>query len=394
MIQNNWGDDVYPMLSWFNKDNVESARVMVVGCGALGNEVLKNLALFGVGHIVVVDFDVVEYSNLTRSILFTHGDAQCGLPKVEVVAKRIKQINPAIEVTTICGDISHDVGLGLIRRMDVVVGCLDSRLARYRLNRLCMRAGVPWVDGGIDGLEGTARVFRLGENCYACNLGTEALKDLSRRVSCASIIERNHRAARVATTPIVASIIGAIQAQEALKLIHLEQLQQGKFTSLCGKMLYYEGQYLTWKMVSFVGYDDECPEHEHWSEILESSLCRSMSIGAVLEQLRDMLNVERAEIVLRNHRFVDYVIRRKDDSRVRVMMPHYKVSDFVERHSQLRFVPFSELYQSECSVIGDRFAYQDLTLEQLGVAHRDVLHVDTEKGIYYVEIDNESSEKL
>ena len=70
-----WGDDVYSKLSWFRRDRVSSAKVLVAGCGALGNEVVKNLALFGVGHITLVDFDRVERSNLTRSILFSREDA-------------------------------------------------------------------------------------------------------------------------------------------------------------------------------------------------------------------------------------------------------------------------------------------------------------------------------
>ena len=67
---NEWGKGVFDLLSWFQIERVRDARVMVVGSGALGNEVLKNLALFGVGHIYVVDFDTIEYTNLTRSILF------------------------------------------------------------------------------------------------------------------------------------------------------------------------------------------------------------------------------------------------------------------------------------------------------------------------------------
>ena len=70
-----WGDGVYDLLSWFDTERVRNARVLVVGAGALGNEVLKNLALFGVGNIYVVDYDTIEYSNLTRSILFREEDA-------------------------------------------------------------------------------------------------------------------------------------------------------------------------------------------------------------------------------------------------------------------------------------------------------------------------------
>lgn len=65
-----WGADIFPLLSWFKLDRLKQANVMVVGCGALGNEVLKNLVLFGIEHIVIVDFDTIEPSNLTRSILF------------------------------------------------------------------------------------------------------------------------------------------------------------------------------------------------------------------------------------------------------------------------------------------------------------------------------------
>ena len=217
--------DVFSRLSWFRKDRVSESRVMVVGCGALGNEVLKNLTLFGFKHIVVVDFDRVEPSNLTRSVLFTADDARQQRKKTEAVAERIKAMNADVEIETVYGDIAYDVGLGLVRSMDVVIGCVDNRWARYCINRLCMRAGRPWVDGGIDGLEGTARVFRPGENCYACNLGPEGLSQLARRMSCAGIIRRNEEAGRAATTPIVASVIGAVEVQEALKLIHQEQLE-------------------------------------------------------------------------------------------------------------------------------------------------------------------------
>ena len=181
-------EEVFTQLSWFRSERVAQARVMVVGCGALGNEVLKNLVLFGVQHLVVVDFDRVESSNLSRSVLFTREDAETHARKIDAVKASIKRINPSAEVVTLFGDIAYEVGLGWFRGVDVVIGCVDNRWARYCINRLCMRAGKPWVDGGIDGLEGTVRVFIPGENCYACNLGPEGLKDLKRRMPCSGII--------------------------------------------------------------------------------------------------------------------------------------------------------------------------------------------------------------
>ena len=255
------------MSNGLEQQRVSASHVMVVGCGALGNEVLKNLVLLGVEHLVVVDFDVVEVGNLSRSVFFSKADADAHRLKVEVIAERLRAMNPMLEIQTICGDVAYDVGLSLIRRMDVVIGCVDSRWARYCINRLCMRASVPWVDGAIEELEGTARVFIPGKNCYACNLGPEGLRDMAKRMSCTGIIRRHEQAGSAPTTSLMASVIGAVQVQEALKLVHQEALEQGTFTSLCGKMFYYDGQHLTTKLLDFQAYDDDCAVHECWTPI-------------------------------------------------------------------------------------------------------------------------------
>lgn len=384
-----WGGDIYPKLSWFKHDKVQSAHIMVVGCGALGNEVLKNLVLFGVEHLVVVDFDYVEQSNLTRSILFSQSDAMSHRPKVEVVAERLRSINPNVEVMTIRGDVTHDVGLGLLRSMDVVICCVDNRYARYSLNRLCMRAGVPWVDGGIEALEGTARVFVPGRNCYACNLGPEGLKELSRRMSCSEIIRRNEELGRVPTTPIVASVIGAVQVQEAIKLIHKEELEQGELTSLCGKMFYYEGQHLTSRIVEFQAYDDDCSCHEQWSPVVSSPLDVSTTVSEALRQLSELLKGEHPSICLQDHSFVDYVINRANDERTNVMLPDYAVADFVMQHADLCKLPFSQMYQHEIHTVDAQFPYHELTLAQLGIPANDVLHVIAGDKEIYIEMKEE-----
>lgn len=384
-----WGADVFPLLSWFRQERLKQANVMVVGCGALGNEVLKNLALFGVEHLVVVDFDTIEPSNLTRSILFSRADAETRRHKATVAAERLRDINPAIHVLPLVGDICHDVGLGLLRRMDVVVGCVDNRWARYCLNRLCMRAGVPWVDGGIDGLEGTARVFVPGKNCYACNLGPEALKDLSYRLSCSAAIRRNEEAGRVPTTPVIASIIGAVQAQEAVKLLHPDELADGELTSLCGKMLYYEGQHLAARIANFAGYDDDCPVHERWEPVEKADLTTDRPIGEALDSLAGKLGCRAPEIVLRDHCFVDYLTVRKDERRVATLLPDYAIARFLEEEPSLRHLPFHALYQHEIKTVGKDFPYPELTLAQVGIPPWSVLHVRTEDGSRYVELADE-----
>ena len=368
-------DDVYTKLSWFRRERVSAARVMVVGCGALGNEVLKNLVLFGVEHLVVVDFDHVEVSNLTRSILFTPRDAEQGRPKVETVAERLKAINPDVEILPIYGDIAYDVGLGMLRRMDVVIGCVDSRWARYCINRLCMRAGVPWVDGGIEGLDGTARVFVPGRNCYACNLGTEGLRELAQRKSCAGIVRLNERAGRAATTPVIASIIGAVQVQEALKLIHKEELENGHLTSLCGRVFHYEGEHITTRTAIFEAYDDNCPEHERWEPIRQSAVSCQQSVGEALDTIGKELATDNVAILLRNDCFVDYVEYGLSGERRRVMCPGHMVAEKLGVTDEAE-----KIYQHQYSSIDKNFPYTDLTLRQLGIPDNDVLQVRTSSG--------------
>ena len=217
-----WGEGVFTLLSWFKKERVANARVLVAGAGALGNEVVKDLALFGVGHIFVVDFDCIEISNLTRSVLFREEDAYAHRYKAEVVAQRAMEINPQIKVTPIVGNLFSEVGLALYKSVDVIIGCLDSRLARYQINRLAMRAGKTWIDGSIENLTGTVRVFAPGVNCYECGLSREEFNIIMLRTGCADVVRTQVSQGRVPTTPISASIVGALQAQEALKIIHLD----------------------------------------------------------------------------------------------------------------------------------------------------------------------------
>ena len=321
------------MSECLKQQQVSAAHVMVVGCGALGNEVLKNLVLLGVEHLVVVDFDVVEVGNLSRSVLFSKADADAHRLKVEVVAERVKAMNPTVEIQTICGDVAYDVGLSLIRRMDVVIGCVD-----------------------IEELEGTARVFIPGKNCYACNLGPEGLRDLAKRMSCTGVIRRHEEAGSAPTTSLMASVIGAVQVQEAMKLVHQEALEQGTFTSLCGKMFYYDGQHLTTKLLDFQAYDDDCAVHTCWTPI------RPSSVSEVLRLIGQTSGAQSVSLCLENDCFVDYVTERANDRRTDVMRPGHAVEAFVEADDHLRGVPLSGLYQHEYREIGADFPYGELTL--------------------------------
>lgn len=369
------------MSNALNANQISAARVMVVGCGALGNEVLKNLVLMGVTHIVAVDFDVVEAGNLTRSILFSPADAELHRLKVDVVAERLRQINPAVEVQTICGDVAYDVGLGLIKEQDVVMGCVDSRWARYCINRLAMRAGVPWVDGGIMGLEGTTRVFAPSKNCYACNLGPEGLKDMARRMPCSGIIRRQEAAGSVPTTSIVASVIGAVMVQEALKLV-----QTDFGTSLCGRMFYYEGEHMKVQTADYQAYDDDCPEHELWEPVQTTAVSTNDKVALALHIWCQELSAKHVTLSLANDCFVDYVSRRDNDARTQVMQPGHRVEEYIERETALGGMDSLALYQHEYHQVDSDFSYQELTLAELGIPERDIVHVVADDKDYYLEL--------
>ena len=223
----------FSLISWWEREKVAKAKVMVVGAGALGNEVIKNLVLMGIGNLFIVDFDTIEMANLSRSVLFRESDT--GRKKAEVAAARAKELNPNVNVQYFHGDITNQLGLGIIRRMDVVIGCLDNREARLSVNRFCYWMNKPWVDGAIQEFLGLMRVFIPGEGaCFECTLTEQARKDLSLRYSCPLLARENVLLGKVPTTPTIASIIAAMQAQDALKIIHGKPVEAGKVVHFNG----------------------------------------------------------------------------------------------------------------------------------------------------------------
>jgi molybdopterin/thiamine biosynthesis adenylyltransferase len=198
---------------------IRTARALVVGIGALGNEVCKNLAMMGVRLIAALDRDTVEVANLSRSVFFRQQDE--GQLKTEVIRRRIEELNPDVEVLTLPGDLSQELGLGLIRRMDMIFSCLDSRLARRTVNRMCGKVGKPWVDGAMENLLGEVSVY-MPENgrCYECGLTEMQKVMIAEAASCRGVALRNLAMGKVPTTSTMGSIVAALQVQEGVKLLH------------------------------------------------------------------------------------------------------------------------------------------------------------------------------
>ena len=387
-----WGEGVFTLLSWFKQDKVRNAKVLVVGAGALGNEVIKNLTLFGVGTIFVCDFDRIELSNLTRSVLFREKDAYEHSYKAEVAAKRAMEINPQIKVIPIVGNLFSEVGLGIYKDVDVVIGCLDSRIARYLLNRLCMRVGKTWIDGSIENMTGVVKVYSPGINCYECNLSREEFNNIMLRTGCADVVRAQTSAGRVATTPISASIVGAMQAQEAMKIIHTSDGEPTPFKTLSGKMWRFEGMTNTINTYKYSSWKNNCPAHERWTEIIQcDELSADMKVKEVLEKLKKILNVSVVEINMRNNKFIDKIISDRPEKEFVLHIPESKFEDTIQSNEELRKLSYRTIFH-KCFYenIDESFPYMELSLIEIGIPRYDIIQVSTDKGLKYVELSKDA----
>ena len=383
-----WGEGVFTLLSWFKKDKVKNARVLVAGAGALGNEVVKNLALFGVGHIYVCDFVQIEISNLTRSVLFREEDAYNHAYKAEIVAKRAKEINPQIEVTPIVGNLFSEVGFGLYKAVDVIIGCLDSRIARYQLNRLSLRAGKTWIDGSIENLTGVVKVYTPGVSCYECGLSREEFNNIMLRTGCADVVRTQTSAGRVATTPISASIIGAVQVQEAMKVIHTEEGQPVPFKTLSGKMWRFEGMTNAVNVYKYSSWKNNCPAHERWDNVVRGeNLSANMTIAQILGELKKLLDVDALEINMRNNKFVEKIISDKPEKEFDIRIPESQLDNYISSNEELRKLSYRTLFH-KCFIenIDEYFPYMEMSLKEIGIPLFDILQVSTNKGQFFVEL--------
>jgi molybdopterin/thiamine biosynthesis adenylyltransferase len=248
------------LISWWDQSVLKKAKVLVVGCGALGNEIIKNLTMLGVGNIFVIDMDNVERSNLTRSVLFRMEDE--GKPKAEVAAKRAMEINPDVNIKYFVGNI-FNLGLGVFAEMDIVICGLDNREARLFVNQSCYKVNKPWIDGAIEVLSGVARVFVPStEICYECTMTELDYKLLNKRKSCLMLGVDEIDQGKIPTTPTISSVIAGIQVQEAAKYLH------GQKDLLIGKGFVFNGATNDSYIVEYNSNPD-CPSHYLFEKIVK-----------------------------------------------------------------------------------------------------------------------------
>lgn len=269
------------LIPWWDQDRLKNAVVMVVGAGAIGNELIKNLALLGIGRILVYDMDSIENTNLTRSVLYRAKDV--GRYKAEVAAERAMEMNPDVKAKAFVSNIIDDVGLGVFRRVNVVLGGLDNREARLSINQSCYKVNKPWIDGAIEALNGFARVFIPGHGaCYECTMTETDWMLINKRKSCALLTHEQMAEGKIPTTPTSSSIIAGIQVQELLKLLHSDR----NLPTLAGKGYVFNGITHDSYVVEYQEKPD-CMSHDTYEKIVEKSWSvRSISLRDVLREIR------------------------------------------------------------------------------------------------------------
>ncbi|HSM85149.1 MAG TPA: ThiF family adenylyltransferase [Candidatus Limnocylindrales bacterium] len=278
----------FRLIGWWDQEKIRRTRLLVIGAGALGNEILKNLALLGFASIVIVDLDSIDATNLSRSILYRAADV--GRRKADVAAEAVKNIFPEASVHPITANVVHGLGLGLFGWADMVLAGLDNREARLWINRACWKMDRPWIDGAIEGINGVARVFLPGTPpCYECTLGETDWEILNKRMSCNLLLLENDAEGKVATTPTISSVIAGLQVQEAVKLLH-------GLPVLAGKGFVFEGLNHTSYRVEYTENPD-CMSHYTFTETVPlPSASHEMTLEQLLARARHDLAAEEVTV--------------------------------------------------------------------------------------------------
>jgi molybdopterin/thiamine biosynthesis adenylyltransferase/molybdopterin converting factor small subunit len=240
------------------------SKVLIVGAGGLGSPIALYLALAGVGTIGIVDFDVVDLSNLQRQIL--HQNDDIGKPKVQSAVETLNAYNPDVKVITHEEPLHSENALGIIGQYDIIINGADNFAVRYLVNDACVFLKKPLVDGSILLFDGQATVYLPGKGCYRCLYPTPPPPGMV--PSCAE----------AGVLGALCGTIGSIQATEVLKLI------LGIGDSLNGRLLLYDALSMEMRQVrirrdpncvvcgenpsitALIDYDEFCGTAPAWQE--------------------------------------------------------------------------------------------------------------------------------
>ena len=244
---------ILPEVGLAGQKKICRSSVLCIGAGGLGSPIAMYLAAAGVGRIGIVDFDIVDFSNLQRQII--HGTADVGRPKAESAHDTIKSINPTCEVVIHNTRLSSENAMEIIAKYDIVVDGTDNFPTRYLTNDACVLLKKPNVYGSIFRFDGQASVFapHLGGPCYRCLYPEPPPPGMV--PSCAE----------GGVLGVLPGIVGCIQAAEILKLVI------GKGTSLIGRLLLFDALKMKFSELK-LRRDPECPicgDHPTIKELID-----------------------------------------------------------------------------------------------------------------------------
>ncbi len=195
----------------YERDFVSSLKVIVIGAGAIGNELVKNLVLFGIKEVLLFDFDKIELHNLTRSVFFRETDV--GDFKAETVAMRAAELSKDTLVRAINKDFWHSLGFETLSEYDAVVCAVDNLEARIKLNTLCGISKKLFINTAIDHRYAGVEIYPyhngLECGCYECILPSSAYTKIAEKYSCGWIRKIHTENKTIPTTTITTSIVAA-----------------------------------------------------------------------------------------------------------------------------------------------------------------------------------------
>lgn len=229
---------ILPDIGEEGQRRLKAARVMLIGAGGLGSPAALYLAAAGVGHLGIIDADVVELSNLQRQVL--HGTSDVGRAKVASAEERLRDLNPWVDIATFHVRLSSANALEILRGYDIVVDGSDNFQTRYLVNDASVLLGIPNVYGSVSRFDGQASVFGAeGGPCYRC---------LFREPPAPGLIPN---CAEGGVFGVLPGMVGAIQATETIKLI------TGAGEPLIGRLLLVDALRMRFRTIE-LARDPEC----------------------------------------------------------------------------------------------------------------------------------------
>lgn len=317
------------LINWWDQKKIANAKILVAGAGAIGNEQLHNAALLGFRNIAICDLDRIELSNLSRTLLFRKEDE--GKKKAEVAAERTRELCLADDprIDWFCGDIMYELGSGVFRHFDIILGCLDNDATRFYIDKQCTMFGRPWINAGISELSAGLQLFNCKKTgtCFHCGESHEAVaRVMSRKASCGKTAIEDLKSGKIPTIQVASAIVAGVQAQEAVKYVCGKQVDWGK-------NYYYQGSNNTFE-VSNTRFDENCVHHGFTvvNEVAElDNITRDSTMRELICEVKKRLGIEGALTVdLSDEQGRDYIKSAYCvycGNEVEINTPRYKFKD-------------------------------------------------------------------